>query len=110
MFTVTIQEKYADTLRAFGDLQEAVNLALQRYTIDQVTAKIAELRKQDAAFQEKYALDYTEFARRVATEESFVQGLEERELKTWEIDLAEWEFCHKGAQDWTERLQSLLLE
>jgi hypothetical protein len=29
--------------------------------------------------------------------------------KTWELDLADWEFCHKGIEDWTKKLQAILL-
>ena len=39
MTIVTVSEKFTEILASFGDLQESVNAALQRYTIDQITTK-----------------------------------------------------------------------
>ena len=44
MTTVLIKDEYAELLSTFGDLQTAIDVALQRYTIEQITAKVAELR------------------------------------------------------------------
>ena len=109
MVTVAIQDKYAEMLNVLGDVQAAVDLALQRYTIEQVTAKLSELRQREASYRAKYGLDYPAFAQRTATDEGFVHDIESRVSKVWEADLADWEFCHKGIQDWTQRLQTLLL-
>ena len=51
MTTVAISNKYVDGLSALGDLQSAVDLALQRYTIEQITAKVADLRRRDLAYR-----------------------------------------------------------
>jgi hypothetical protein len=109
MTTIAISEKYVEVLSAFGDMQSAVDLALQRYTIEQITARIAELRRRDADYRLKYGLEYPAFARRTAEDESFVDQIERQVSKTWEIDLADWEYCHEGAKDWTRRLQTILL-
>lgn len=108
--TVAVQDKYVRVLEPLGDLQQAVDMALQRYAIDQVAARIAELRQRDQAWQAKYGCDYDTFVQRIARDEAFVAHVEEAISKTWELDLAEWEFCHKGAQDWTRHLQAILLE
>jgi len=107
--TVTIQDKYVEALEALGDVQTAVGLALQRYTIEQITAKIAQLRQRAAEYQAKYGLDYSTFVHRVAEDESFVHDVETNISPTWEIDLADWEFCTKGIEDWTNKLQTILL-
>ncbi len=109
MVTVAIQDKYAEMLKALGNVQAAVDLALQRYTIEQVTTRLSELRQRDADYRAKYGLDYPTFAQRVATDENFIRQVETQTSKIWEIDLADWEFCYKGIQDWTQRLQTLLL-
>ncbi len=109
MMTVAIQNKYVEMLSTFGNLEEAVDLALQRYTIEQVTAKRLKLLQRDAGFQTKYGMDYESFSQRIATDEAFVQKIEGTVNRLWEIDLAEWEFCHKGIGDWTRKLQSILL-
>ncbi|MCK4316759.1 MAG: hypothetical protein KAX24_13405, partial [Anaerolineae bacterium] len=61
-------------------------------------------------FQAKYGCDYGVFVERTASDEEFLQEIEATISKTWELDLAEWEFCHKGIEDWTQRLQIILLE
>jgi hypothetical protein len=89
----------------FGDIQKAIDLALQRYTIEQVISKLAELRQKNARYQIKYGVDYpTTFTQRVAEDEKFVHEIEANISKTWEIDLADWEFCYKGIEDWTRTL------
>jgi hypothetical protein len=107
---VAVQDKYVRVLEPLGDLQGAVDVALQRYAIEQITAKIAELRQRDQAWQAKYGCDYDTFVQRSASDEGFVAHVEETISKTWELDLAEWEFCHKGVKDWTRHLQAILLE
>lgn len=109
MTTVAIDDKYAEVLTALGDLQRAIDLALQRYAIEQITAKIAELRQRDAEYQAKYGLDYPAFAERIAADETFVNQVEAKVGKMWEIDLADWEFCYKGSEDWIQKLQTILL-
>jgi lipase chaperone LimK len=72
MTTVAISDKYVDVLSALGDVESAVDLALQRYTIEQITARIGDLRRRDATYRAKYGMEYATFARRAAAEESFI--------------------------------------
>jgi hypothetical protein len=109
MVTVAVQDKFAETLTALGDLQESVNVALQRYTIEQISDKINDLRRRNAEFQARYGLDYPTFSKRIAEEDTFVQHVEDKISKTWEIDLLDWEFCYKGMDDWKKKLQDILL-
>ena len=108
--TVAIPERYVETLAPLGRLEETVDLALQRYAIERITARIAELRRRDRNFQAKYGCDYEAFVERTISDEEFVREIEATISKTWELDLAEWEFCHKGIEDWAQRLQTILLE
>jgi len=110
MMTITIDQKYADLLGTFGNVQDAFDLAIQRYTIEQITAKIATLRQQAEMYAAKYQCDYTTFVKRMATDETFAKKIESDVEATWELDLIEWEFSHKGIEDWTQKLQSILLE
>jgi len=110
MTTVTVHDKFTEILASFGDLQESVNTALQRYTIDQITTKINELHRKDEEYQKKYGLEYFVFSKRMAEDEDFVKNVEVKINKTWEVDLADWEFCHKGIEDWTRKLQDILLK
>ena len=109
MTTVTIPDKYAEALRALGDVQLAVDLALQRYTIEQITAKIASLRQRVREYETKYGVDYSTFTLRIANEESFIRDIEVTVNLLWELDQADWEFCVKGIEDWTHTLQTILL-
>lgn len=109
MTTITISDKYVEVLSTFGDVQQAVDLALRRYTIDQITTKIAGLRQKEAHYQARYGLDYPTFVQRVGEDETFVNHIETKISKTWELDLADWEFCYKGIEDWTRTLQTVLL-
>ena len=110
MTTVTVQNKFTEILASFGDVQESVNAAVQRYTIEQVTTKITELRRKDEGFQKKYGLEFSAFVKRTSEDEEFVKTMEANVSKTWEVDLADWEFCHKGVEDWTKKLQDILLK
>ncbi|MCP4104961.1 MAG: hypothetical protein GY749_05425, partial [Desulfobacteraceae bacterium] len=47
--TVEIKNNYAEILSVLGDdLQSAADMALQRYLIEVITGKIAELREKEA--------------------------------------------------------------
>ena len=110
MTTVSVQDKFIEILTSFGDLQESVNAALQRYTIDQITTKINELRRRDAEYETRYGLEYSVFSKRIGEDQEFVENVESKISKVWEVDLADWEFCHKGIEDWTKKLQDILLK
>lgn len=110
MTTVTIHDKFTEILASFGDLQESVNTAVQRYTIEQITTKVKELRRRDEAYRRKYGLEYPAFVRRIGEDDKFIENVEENINKTWEADLADWEFCHKGVEDWSKKLQDILLK
>lgn len=108
MMTITVPDKYVETLRTLGDVDTAVNLAVQRYTIEQITAKINHLRQKAVHYQVRYGMDYPVFQEQLM-DEAFVSQLEANGYTTWEIDQADWEFCHEGIQDWTTTLQRILL-
>ena len=109
MVTVSIKDAYAEILTAFGELQDALDLALKRYTIEQIVTKVDELRQRDALYQGKYGQDYPTFAQRIAADETFVRHVETQGNKLGEVDLADWEFCYKGVQDWMKKLETILL-
>jgi hypothetical protein len=110
MVSVSVQDKFIEILSSFGDLQESVNVALQHYTIDQIAARINELRRREDQYKTRYGLEYPLFSKRMAEDRAFVENVESTISKTWEVDLADWEFCHKGIEDWTTKLQDILLK
>jgi hypothetical protein len=109
MLTVSIKNKHAEILTALGGLQQAIDLALQRYIIEQVTAKVAEFYQKEMMYQTKYGMDYLTFTKRIAEDEEFINQVEANVNKIWEFDLADWEFCYQGRQDWIQKLQTILL-
>ncbi|MDM8524204.1 hypothetical protein QUF80_12610 [Desulfococcaceae bacterium HSG8] len=109
MKTISVRDNYAEVLTALGELQTSVDLALQRYIIEQITFKVTEFREKDSSFQSKYGCDYPTFIQRIGKDEEFVIHIEKNINQMWETDQAEWEFCHKGTEDWIQRLQSILL-
>jgi len=108
MITVAVQDELVDILTVFGDLQKTVDDALHRYTIEQISSKISELRQKDAAYRARYGMTYPVFAQRIAEDEAFVQYVEDHINKMWETDFADWEYCYKGIQDWAEKLRNIL--
>jgi hypothetical protein len=54
-------------------------------------------------------MDYPTFTQRMTEDELFSEQVEAKVNKMWEFDLADWEFCYKGVQDWTQKLQTILL-
>jgi hypothetical protein len=53
MTNVVVQEKYVNVLAGFGSLQDAIDAALPRYAIEQVTTKINDLRRREAKYLAK---------------------------------------------------------
>ena len=50
MATVSVKDEYLEILTALGDVQASMDLALQRYAVEQITAKIAALRRKDEQY------------------------------------------------------------
>jgi hypothetical protein len=109
MITVSINEEYAKILSDFGNLQSEINLAIKRYSIEIIANKIIELQSKNQHYQSKYKTDFVTFFDKIKLDETFISEIENQIDKRWEIDLADWEFSYKGVQDWTEKLQAILL-
>ncbi|RMH36622.1 MAG: hypothetical protein D6694_13750 [Gammaproteobacteria bacterium] len=108
--TVTIDDRFADVLRTLGNLQEGAETAVKRYAIEQIAERIELLREKCLAYEAKYGCDFEVFQARTAQDEGFVKQIETEVDKLWEQDLLDWEFCHKGIQDWTKTLETILLK
>jgi len=96
-------------LQAFGDIEETIERAIQRYMVVKITEKIAELRHREKTYHTQYGMDYPSFEKRIAEDQAFVEHIEQHVKATWELDFADWEFCYKGMQDWTHKLEAILL-
>jgi hypothetical protein len=109
MQSISIKDEYAELFSTLGDLQATIDMALQRYALETITQKINELRYQDEGYSVKYGMGYADFSTKTSTDIKFVNHVEHSIEKTWEIDLANWEFCHRGIEDWMQKLQTILL-
>lgn len=109
MQSISIKDEYAEVFSTLGDLQSTIDTALQRHAIEKITQKINELRQQDDGYAAKYGMGYADFSARVSTDIEFLNYVERAIEKTWEVDLANWEFCHRGIEDWMQKLQTILL-
>jgi hypothetical protein len=109
MVNVAIHEKYVQTLETFGNLPETIEKAIQCYTVEKITEKITEFQQKVKQYQAKYGMDYPSFEQRIARDEQFVEHIENHINSAWEVDFADWEFCYKGIQDWTRKLNTILL-
>jgi hypothetical protein len=109
MATVSIKDEYVEILTALGDVQTAMDLAVQRYAIEQITTKISDLKNRAAKYRVKYGMDYPTFCQRLAEDEAWIEKIEADGQMLWEIDFADWEFCYKGIEDWTIKLQTILM-
>lgn len=107
MASIAIREIYLETLHSLGDVNEEVEAAIRRHTVERISDKIASLRTEDRQWEEKYGCSYEVFREKTSSDPDFVERLH-REQPTWELDAAHWEFCHKGVQDWTQELQRIL--
>ncbi len=108
MVNVAVHEKYIQTLTVFGDLQHTVEKAIQRYAVEQIADKIAELQQRASTYHTKYDMEYAIFEQRVSEDTAFVEHIEQHITPTWELDCADWEFCEKGIEDWTHKLTTIL--
>jgi len=106
--TVAVEGELISALEPFGDIRETVNQAMRHYALGKIADKIAALRAEDRAWQEKYGCSYEEFVRRMASDRDFHAYVEQHINKDWEGDLVHWEFCHKGVNDWLRRLEQIL--
>jgi hypothetical protein len=105
MHQVAVDETYAAILQP---LEEHVDEALRRYALEKVQERLLELEQRVQKWEEKYGCSYDLFAFRTATDEAYVDALnQDPETRLWESDLLAWEFDSTQLQEWRRRLQKL---
>ncbi|MEN8121456.1 MAG: hypothetical protein ABFS35_13980 [Bacteroidota bacterium] len=109
MTTVSVDDKYIETIKSFTDIQTAMDIALKRYVIELISTKLTELSKRNNTYINKYQLDFETFSDKIIHDENYVLQLEQdKEFINWEDDLIDWEFNYKGIKDWKGKLQNIL--
>ena len=106
MTTLTLDPKYVDILQTFGNLEEIVEEALHRYTVERINERIEEARQEVLRFEARYGMTYEQFCKRTASDEAFLEYLEENHVM-WERDLNAWEFYTEDLSEWLGRLKNI---
>jgi len=106
MTTLTLESKYVDILRPFGNIEEIVNELVRHYALERVNQRLDQAKQEIATLEAKYGMTYEEFHERVAVDEVYVTSLNRHELM-WERDLNTWEFYTEDLAEWLGRLNSI---
>jgi len=109
MLTISIEDKWADTLRLFGDVDQVVNQALRAYFIEQCQQRIDQVSAKIAVYNQKYHRDYHNFKHSIQTDEDFLVKVEAQN-PLWEEDAMEWEYWLEEQQTWQDRFVDYLRE
>ena len=104
MQNITIQDKYFEALKLFGETDELVETALRRFIVEQATERIKALRDEVKRREEVYGEPFNSFQHKIETDEAFARKLDETH-PLWEGDLINWKFYVEELQEWLERLQ-----
>ena len=104
--TTQVQEIYAKVYEA---LQEDMDEVLRQHAIKRIEQRIVAAEQRVKQWEAKYGADYKTFARRTATDESYLQQLEANpDSQMWEGDLFEWEYEVEVLAEWRSHYQRLL--
>ena len=106
MITFAIDQKYVDVLNALGNVNDMLEEAVRRYTIEQIASEIARYRREVAQFEAIYGMTYNVFCDKITAEKGFARTVE-IEYPMWEADLNAWEFYAEGLKTWLGRLERI---
>jgi hypothetical protein len=108
MQTITIQDKYFEALKLFGETDELVETALRRFIVEQATERIKVLRDEVKILEELYGESFNSFQHKIETDESFARQLDKTH-PLWEGDFINWKFYAEESQEWLDRFQNILI-
>ncbi len=89
MLTISIEDKWVDTVQLFGDVERVVKEALRAYLTEQCQHRIERAAAKIDTYTQKYACDYNNFKQSVQTDEDFLIKIEAQN-PLWEEDAMEW--------------------
>lgn len=105
--SVVIDQEYLDTLRAFGDVDEQINSAVEEYVTRRIVECIKHAREHLAEFEHKYRMEFADFSTRVVLDEALYLNTR-KQNPLWEQDLQAWDYWDKESTEWKNRLNSIL--
>ena len=107
MPNVMVRETYLNTLQTFGDVTQQINVAVEEYVTRRVIDRIKIAREKIGEFESKYSMTYAAFSERMQADETFYQKVDCAN-PLWEQDTLAWEYWQAEAQEWSEKLDTLL--
>jgi len=88
MPTITLDSKWIESAKLFGDVKIVVQDAIRNYSIEQCKTRINEAVSNKRNYAQKYGCDYNRFKNSIQTDENFLGKLEKIN-PLWEEDAME---------------------
>lgn len=107
MITLTLEPKYVNVLKVFGNLEDVLEQAIHQYALEKIQARIAKFEPKVQALELKYGMTYAKFQERVGIDEAFLEQIRQTEV-LWEADSNAWEYYSEVLAQWRGRLNNLL--
>lgn len=107
MTLIAVQEKYLDTLKAFGDVNAQINQVIEDYVTRRIIERVRIARENTREFEAKYAMPYATFAERVQLDEDFYNQVSQAN-QLWEQDALVWRHWSEELQHWNSELNDIL--
>lgn len=109
MASVALSERYLNTLKFFGDVDQLVGEAVEDYLTRRIIERIKVARDKANEFERKYGMSYIAFSQQMDTDDSFHKKINDAN-PLWEQDVLAWEYWHEETQEWSEKLNAILSE
>ena len=107
MSTISIEDKWIDTVQLFGEVEQVVQEALRTYLIEQCQQRLDRASARIAIYQKKYGCSYDKFRQLIQTDEKFLAKVE-TQTPLWEEEAMEWEYWLEEQRTWRSRLNTIL--
>ena len=104
---VEIDDGLVKVLTSLGNLEEITQIALKRYSIDEILKRTEELKKKITEWETKYNMSYDQFQTKIVNDEQFLNSLNQKH-PMWEADFMYWESQQRELEQWMKRLEAIL--
>jgi len=102
-----LDDGLVEVLRSLGNLEEIIQFALKRYSVDESSKRTEELKKEITAWEMKYNMSYDQFHAKIVDDEQFLDNLNQQH-PMWEADFMYWESQQREFDQWMKRLEAIL--
>jgi uncharacterized protein YijF (DUF1287 family) len=105
--TISLEDNLLNLVEVIGEPDTVISSAVRQYVVDLCMQRLESAQAKLAAYQVKYGQEYTQFHRRVTTDQGFLERLN-REQPLWELDAMEWAARDEETALWRNRLTQAL--